>query len=100
LWAVTARCSSKRCRELRRFRLRKVERELAHKQAAINALTGMQLAGKYLCSDGTNVTIAAIQASDVPTLNQNTTDNAARATLATSATNIAEDNWIDSISVG
>ena len=53
-------------------------------QAAINALTGAQSSGKYLRSDGTNATLAAIQVGDVPTLNQNTTGTAAglSATLA------------------
>ena len=51
-------------------------------QAAINALTGTQSAGKYLRSDGTNATLTAIQAADVPTLNQNTTGSAATFTGA------------------
>lgn len=51
--------------------------------AAITALTGTQTAGQYLRSDGTNAALAAIQAADVPTLNQNTTGNAATATTAT-----------------
>jgi parallel beta-helix repeat protein len=46
-------------------------------QAAINALTGTQSAGTYLRSNGTNAALAAIQAADVPTLNQSTTGNAA-----------------------
>lgn len=56
----------------------------ATQQAAVNALTGTQVAGRYLRSDGTNATLAAIQAADVPTLNQSTTGNAAglSATLA------------------
>ncbi|KKR17955.1 MAG: hypothetical protein UT48_C0045G0004 [Parcubacteria group bacterium GW2011_GWE2_39_37] len=37
------------------------------------------LAGSYLRSDGTNLIISGIQASDVPTLNQNTSGNAATA---------------------
>ncbi len=45
--------------------------------AAITALTGTQTAGQYLRSDGTNAALAAIQAGDVPTLNQNTTGTAA-----------------------
>lgn len=53
-------------------------------QAAINALTGTQSAGKYLRSDGTNATLTSIQAGDVPVLNQNTTGSAA--TLTTSRT--------------
>lgn len=47
-------------------------------QAAINALSpGTQAAGRVLRSDGTNVALAAIQPSDVPTLNQNTSGTAA-----------------------
>jgi hypothetical protein len=50
---------------------------------AITALTGTQTSGQYLRSNGTNAALAAIQAADVPTLNQNTTGNAATATTAT-----------------
>jgi hypothetical protein len=45
--------------------------------AAITALTGTQAAGQYLRSNGTNAVLSAIQAADVPTLNQNTTGTAA-----------------------
>jgi hypothetical protein len=55
-------------------------------QTSINVLTGTQSSGKYLRSDGTNATLTTIQAADIPTLNQNTTGNAATATLATTAT--------------
>jgi hypothetical protein len=51
-------------------------------QTAINALTGTQISGSYLRSDGTNATLSAIQVGDVPTLNQNTTGNALTATTA------------------
>jgi hypothetical protein len=44
--------------------------------AAITALTGTQTSGYYLRSDGTNAALSAIQAADVPTLNQNTTGQA------------------------
>jgi hypothetical protein len=44
--------------------------------AAITALTGTQTSGQYLRSNGTNAVLAAIQAGDVPTLNQNTTGSA------------------------
>ena len=44
--------------------------------AAITALTGTQVSGQYLRSDGTNAALGAIQAGDVPTLNQNTTGSA------------------------
>ena len=46
-------------------------------QAAINALTGAQVSGRYLRSNGTNATLSTIQAGDVPTLNQNTTGRSA-----------------------
>jgi len=67
--------------------------------AAITALTGTQTSGQYLRSNGTNAVLAAIQAADVPTLNQNTTGTAAglSATLAigsggTGATTLAAAN--------
>lgn len=44
--------------------------------AAITALTGTQTSGYYLRSNGTNSVLSAIQAADVPTLNQNTTGSA------------------------
>jgi hypothetical protein len=44
--------------------------------AAITALTGTQTSGQYLRSNGTNAVMSAIQAADVPTLNQNTTGTA------------------------
>ena len=47
-------------------------------QGAINTLVGGTLvSGQYLRSNGTNALMAAIQAADVPTLNQNTTGTAA-----------------------
>jgi hypothetical protein len=49
-------------------------------QAAMNALAGGVTAGEYLRGSGANVALAAIQAADVPTLNQSTTGNAATAT--------------------
>jgi hypothetical protein len=49
-------------------------------QAGINALAGSTTSGQYLRGNGTNVTMSAIQAADVPTLNQNTTGNAANVT--------------------
>ena len=56
----------------------------ATQAAALTALAGTQSAGKVLRSDGTNTTLASIQAADVPTLNQSTTGTAAglSATLA------------------
>jgi hypothetical protein len=49
-------------------------------QAAINALAGAVTSGQYLRGNGTNVVMSAIQAGDVPTLNQNTTGTAANVT--------------------
>jgi hypothetical protein len=49
-------------------------------QGAINALAGAVTSGSYLRGNGTNVSMSTIQASDVPTLNQNTTGNAANVT--------------------
>jgi hypothetical protein len=48
--------------------------------AAITALTGTQVSGQYLRSNGTTAALSAIQAADVPTLNQNTTGTAANVT--------------------
>ena len=45
-------------------------------QAALNALAGAATNARFLRGDGTNVTLSAIQASDVPTLNQSTTGSA------------------------
>ena len=49
-------------------------------QLAINALAGSLTSGYYLRGNGTNVLMSAIQAADVPTLNQNTTGTAANVT--------------------
>ena len=45
-------------------------------QAAMNAFAGAVTSGYYLRGNGTNVVMSAIQAADVPTLNQNTTGQA------------------------
>ena len=59
-------------------------------QAAINSLAGAVTSGQYLRGNGTNVVMSAIQAADVPTLNQNTTGSAATLTTArTIQTNLA-----------
>jgi hypothetical protein len=55
-------------------------------QAAINALAGAVTSGQYLRGNGTNVLMSAIQASDVPTLNQNTTGSAATWTTSRTLT--------------
>lgn len=49
-------------------------------QAAINSLAGAVTSGSYLRGNGTNVVMSAIQAGDVPTLNQNTTGTASNVT--------------------
>lgn len=49
-------------------------------QAAMNAFAGAVTSGQYLRGNGTNVVMAAIQAADVPTLNQNTTGTASNVT--------------------
>lgn len=53
-------------------------------QAAMNSFAGAVTSGQYLRGNGTNVVMSAIQAGDVPTLNQNTTGSAA--TLTTGRT--------------
>jgi hypothetical protein len=49
-------------------------------QGAINTLAGATTSGSYLRGNGSNVVMSAIQAADVPTLNQNTTGTAANVT--------------------
>lgn len=49
-------------------------------QAAMNAFAGATTSGQYLRGNGTNVVMSAIQAADVPTLNQNTTGTASNVT--------------------
>jgi hypothetical protein len=55
-------------------------------QAALNALAGAVTSGFYLRGNGTNVLMSAIQAGDVPTLNQSTTGTAANITASTNST--------------
>ena len=49
-------------------------------QLALNALAGAVTTKYYLRGDDTNVSMSAIQAGDVPTLNQDTSGTAAKAT--------------------
>jgi hypothetical protein len=58
------------------------------RQAAMDALAGATTSGQYLRGNGTDVVMSAIQAGDVPTLNQNTTGNAGTATTLQTARNI------------
>ena len=46
------------------------------RQDAMDALAGAVTSGQYLRGNGTDVVMSAIQAADVPTLNQNTTGQA------------------------
>jgi hypothetical protein len=50
------------------------------RQEAIDALAGAVTSGQYLRGNGTDVVMSTIQASDVPTLNQNTTGTASNVT--------------------
>jgi hypothetical protein len=49
-------------------------------QAEMNRVAQAVTSGQYLRGNGTNVVMSAIQAADVPTLNQNTTGTAANVT--------------------
>jgi hypothetical protein len=49
-------------------------------QSAMNTFAGAVTSGSYLRGNGTDVVMSAIQAADVPTLNQNTTGTAANVT--------------------
>lgn len=71
------------------------------RQAAIDALAGAVTSGQYLRGNGTDVVMSAIQAADVPTLNQNTTGTAdnvtgtvAVANGGTGATSLTANNVI------
>ena len=57
-------------------------------QLAINNLAGATTSGYYLRGNGSNVVMSAIQAADVPTLNQSTTGNASTATALQTARTI------------
>jgi hypothetical protein len=60
------------------------------RQAAMDALAGATTSGQYLRGNGTDVVMSAIQAADVPTLNQNTTGSSGSCTgNAATATNVA-----------
>jgi hypothetical protein len=50
------------------------------RQNALNALAGSTTSGQYLRGNGTDILMSAIQAADVPTLNQNTTGSSASTT--------------------
>ena len=69
----------------------------ATQQAAINALAGATTSAQFLRGNGTNVVMSAIQAGDVPTLNQNTTGTAAglSATLASASGGTGQTTYTD-----
>ena len=52
----------------------------ANRQAAMDNLAGATTSGQYLRGNGADVVMSAIQAADVPTLNQNTTGTASNVT--------------------
>jgi len=60
---------------------------LSDKQIALNNLVGAVTSGNYLRANGTNIVLSTIQASDVPTLNQNTTGTASNITGITAIFN-------------
>ena len=64
------------------------------RQNAMDALAGAVTSGQYLRGNGTDVVMSAIQAADVPTLNQNTTGSAATFTSTT------QNSQFNSIGVG
>jgi hypothetical protein len=64
------------------------------RQAAMDALAGAVTSGQYLRGNGTDVVMSAIQAADVPTLNQNTTGSAATFTSTT------QNSQFNSVGVG
>jgi len=78
------------------------------RQDAMDALAGATTSGQYLRGNGTDVVMSAIQAADVPTLNQNTTGTATLAkstsafTTGTGATYTAPSNtqWVKVTVVG
>jgi hypothetical protein len=64
------------------------------RQDAMDALAGAVTSGQYLRGNGTDVVMSAIQAADVPTLNQSTTGSAATFTSTT------QNSQFNSIGVG
>lgn len=55
-------------------------------QTALDAIAGATTSGQYLRGNGSHVVLAAIQAADVPTLNQNTTGTASNITAGSNST--------------
>ena len=67
----------------------------ASRQAAMDNLAGATTSGQYLRGNGSDVVMSAIQAGDVPALNQNTTGTAAglSATLAVGSGGTGETSY-------
>jgi len=72
---------------------------LSDKQLSLNNLVGAVTSGNYLRGNGTNIVLSSIQASDVPTLNQNTTGTASNVTgivsISNGGTNSNTKVWVD-----
>ena len=68
-------------------------------QTALNTLAGAVTSAEFLRGNGTDVVMSAIQASDVPTLNQNTTGTASNVTgivaIANGGTGSSTQNFVD-----
>jgi len=69
----------------------------ASRQAAMDNLAGATTSGQYLRGNGSDVVMSAIQAGDVPALNQNTTGTAAglSATLAVGSGGTGQTTYTD-----
>lgn len=51
--------------------------DVSSRQTSLNNLAGAVTSGRVLRGDGTNVSLSALEAGDIPTLNQDTTGHAA-----------------------
>lgn len=69
-------------------------------QGALNTLSGTVANGSYLRGNGTNVVMSAIQSTDVPTLNQNTTGSAGTLTTARTISATGDATWSISFNGG
>lgn len=73
--------------------------DLVSRQTALNNISGGITSGTYLRGNGTNIILSAIQATDVPTLNQNTSGTASNVTgvvtIANGGTGSSTQNFVD-----
>jgi len=60
--------------------------DLGNRQTSLNTLSGAVTSAQFLRGNGTNIVMSAIQVTDVPTLNQNTTGTAANITATSNST--------------